>query len=154
MTLTRIQLNINGETREVKVAATETLLDVLRNKLEVFEVKNGCGQGDCGACTVILNGSAVNACLTLALQAKGKDIITIKGIGTAEKPHPLQESFHKHGATQCGFCTPGVIVSAKDLLDKNPNPSVEEIKKGLSGNFCRCTGYTKILEAVEDVIDS
>jgi aerobic carbon-monoxide dehydrogenase small subunit len=154
MTLTRIQLNINGETREVKVAATETLLDVLRNKLEVFEVKNGCGQGDCGACTIILNGSAVNACLTLALQANGKDIITIKGIGTAEKPHPLQESFHKHGATQCGFCTPGVIVSAKDLLDKNPNPSLEEIKKGLSGNFCRCTGYTKILEAVEDVIDS
>jgi aerobic carbon-monoxide dehydrogenase small subunit len=146
-----VQLNVNGKSREVLVTAEETLLDTLRNKLEVFEVKNGCEQGDCGACTVLINGKAVNSCLTLTVQVNGKNITTIKGIGTDEKPHPLQKSFHEHGASQCGFCTPGMITSAKALLDENPSPSLDEIKKGISGNFCRCTGYTKIFDAIESV---
>ncbi|MBT7047270.1 MAG: (2Fe-2S)-binding protein [Gammaproteobacteria bacterium] len=146
-----VQFKVNGKSREVLVTADETLLDTLRNQLEVFEVKNGCEQGDCGACTVLINGKVVNACLTLTVQISGKEVTTIKGIGTDEKPHPLQKSFHKHGASQCGFCTPGMITSSKALLDENPNPDIDEIKKGISGNFCRCTGYTKILDAIESV---
>jgi aerobic-type carbon monoxide dehydrogenase small subunit (CoxS/CutS family) len=145
-----IKISVNGEWRETKVTARDTLLDALREKIGAFELKNGCGQGDCGACTVILDGKAVNACLTLALQANGKQIVTLKGIGSAENPHPLQKAFVEHGAIQCGFCTPGMVVSAKSLLDRNPNPSRQEIREGLAGNLCRCTGYTKIVEAVED----
>jgi len=146
----QIQIKLNGEWRKAQVTVRETLLDVLRNKLGAKEVKNGCGKGDCGTCAVILDGKAVNSCLTLALQANGKEITTLKGIGTEEKPHPLQKSFVEHGAIQCGFCTPGMIVSAKTLLDQNPKPSREEIREAISGNLCRCTGYKKIVDAIQE----
>jgi len=145
-----IQLKVNGELKRTEVYAGETLLYALREKLDHTEVKEGCGKGDCGACAVLLNGKAVNACLTLALQADGQEVVTIQGIGTPERPHPLQTSFVKHGAIQCGFCTAGMIVSAKALLDRNPHPTKQEIKEGISGNLCRCTGYKKIVEAIED----
>jgi len=146
-----IEINVNGKRLKAEVTARQTLLDTLRDQLGAYDVKNGCGQGDCGACTVIMAGKAVNACLTLALQADGKDIITVKGIGTADQPHALQESFVEHGAIQCGFCTPGMIVTAKALLDKVPNPNDLQIRQAISGNLCRCTGYKKIVEAIEDV---
>jgi len=145
-----IELTVNGELRSIEVSAGETLLHALREKLSHTEVKEGCGKGDCGACAVLLNGRAVNACLTLALQADGQEVVTIKGIGTPERPHALQTSFVKHGAIQCGFCTAGMIVSAKALLDSNPHPTRQEIKEVISGNLCRCTGYKKIVEAIED----
>lgn len=143
-----IKIKLNGEPREIKVTARETLLEVLRDKLGATEVKNGCGKGDCGSCAVLLDGKAVNSCLTLAVQANGKEIVTLKGIGTEEKPHSLQESFIEHGAVQCGFCTAGMIVSAKAFLDQNQNPSRQEIRKAISGNLCRCTGYKKIIDAI------
>ncbi len=146
----QIEIKLNGEWRRADVTVRETLLDVLRDKLGAKEVKNGCGKGDCGTCAVILDGKAVNSCLTLALQANGKEITTLKGIGTEEKPHPLQKSFVEHGAIQCGFCTPGMIVSAKILLDQNPNPGREEIREAISGNLCRCTGYKKIVDAIQE----
>ena len=145
-----IEITLNGEKRKVGVTARETLLDVLRNKLDATEVKNGCGKGDCGSCAVILDGKAVNSCLTLALQANGKEVVTLKGIGSEEKPHPLQKSFVQHGAIQCGFCTAGMVVSAKALLDQNPRPSRDEIREAISGNLCRCTGYKKIVDAIQD----
>lgn len=145
-----LEVLVNGEWKSAQVTSGETLLDALREKLGHTEVKEGCGKGDCGACAVLLNGEAVNACLTLALQAHRQTIETLKGIGTPEKPHPLQESFVKHGAIQCGFCTSGMIVSAKALLDGNPNPTRGEIRTAISGNLCRCTGYKKIIDAIED----
>jgi carbon-monoxide dehydrogenase small subunit len=145
-----IEVNINGEWKKTEVTSAETLLHLLREKLGHTEVKDGCGKGDCGACAVLLNGKAVNSCLTLALQAHKQNVTTLKGIGTPENPHPLQESFIKHGAIQCGFCTPGMIISASALLDQNPSPSREEIKRAISGNLCRCTGYKKIVDAVQD----
>ena len=145
-----VEINVNGEWQKAEVTARDTLLDLLRDRLGAFEVKNGCAQGDCGACTVILENKAVNACLTLALQANGKNVTTLKGVGTADHPHPLQQSFVEHGAIQCGFCTPGMVVSAKALLDNNPEPTRNEIREGISGNLCRCTGYNKIIEAIED----
>ena len=145
-----IELKVNGEWREAEVTARETLLEVLRSKLDAVEVKNGCEQGDCGACTVILEGKPVNSCLVLAVQANGKEVTTVKGIGTQDSPHHLQTAFVEHGAIQCGYCTPGLIVSAKALLDENPDPTREEIREGICGNLCRCTGYTKIVEAIED----
>jgi len=146
----QIEINVNGEWLEVEVTARETLLETLRNKLKAFEVKNGCGQGDCGACTVMMEGKAVNACLTLAMQASGKEVVTLRGIGTEETPHPIQKSFVECGAIQCGFCTPGMVVSAKALFDKNPRPGREEIREAISGNLCRCTGYVKVVDAIED----
>jgi carbon-monoxide dehydrogenase small subunit len=145
-----LEINVNGDWKKAEVTAQETLLHVLREKLGHTEVKEGCGKGDCGACAVLLDRKAVNACLTLALQAQGKKVVTLKGIGTPEHPHPLQESFVKHGAIQCGFCTAGMIVSGKALLDKNPQPTREEIRTAISGNLCRCTGYKKIVEAIEE----
>ncbi len=145
-----LEIIVNGERKKAEVSANETLLHVLREKFGHTEVKEGCGKGDCGACAVLLNGKAVNACLTLALQAHKQNIVTLKGIGTPEEPHPLQESFVKNGAIQCGFCTAGMITSAKALLDENPQPSKDEIKKAISGNLCRCTGYKKIVEAIEE----
>ena len=146
-----IKVKVNREWRKLRVTARETLLEALRNKLGAWEVKNGCGKGDCGACAVLLDGRAVNSCLTLAVQTNGKEIVTLKGIGTEEKPHPLQKSFVRHGAIQCGFCTPGMIVSAKAFLDQTPNPSREEIREGISANLCRCTGYKKIVDAIQEV---
>lgn len=145
-----LKININGVWKKAEVAPEESLLKVLREKLGHTEVKEGCGKGDCGACAVLLNGKPVNACLTLALQADQQKVVTVKGIGTPDRPHPLQESFVKGGAIQCGFCTAGMLVSAKNLLDENPNPSRDEIKKAISGNLCRCTGYKKIIEAIEE----
>ena len=147
-----IEIKLNGEWQKVEVTARQTLLEVLRNKLEAKEVKNGCAKGDCGACSVMLEGKAVNSCLTLALQANGKEVETLKGIGTQEDPHPLQISFVEHGAVQCGFCTAGQIISAKALLAKNSKPSREEIREAISGNLCRCTGYSKIVDAIQGAV--
>ncbi|MBW2030466.1 MAG: (2Fe-2S)-binding protein [Deltaproteobacteria bacterium] len=146
-----LELIVNGERFEIRVTARETLLQVLRERLDATEVKNGCGKGDCGACTVLLGGVPVNSCLTLALQAKGKEVTTLRGLGDEGNPHPLQRSFVEKGAAQCGFCTPGQILSAKALLDRNPKPTRWEIREAISGNLCRCTGYNKIVEAIEAI---
>ena len=145
-----LELNVNGEWKKAEVTTQETLLHLLREKLGHTEVKEGCGKGDCGACAILFNGKAVNACLTLALQAHRQKVVTLRGVGTPEHPHPLQESFIRHGAIQCGFCTAGMIVSAKALLDQNRNPTRDEIRKAISGNLCRCTGYKKIIDAIKE----
>lgn len=145
-----LEIKLNGELRSVDVEAKETLLEALRNKFGATEVKNGCGKGDCGSCTVLLDGQPVNSCLTLALQAQGKDVLTLKGLGGEDRPHPLQKSFAERGAIQCGFCSAGMMLSAKALLDRHPRPSREEIREAISGNLCRCTGYKKIIDAIED----
>jgi carbon-monoxide dehydrogenase small subunit len=145
-----IEILVNGSPRRTSVELDETLVDVLRNRLGMVEVKNGCGQGDCGACTVLLDGKAVNSCLTLAVQADGRSVVTTKGLGTPEDPHPLQEAFIEHGAVQCGFCSSGMILAAASLIGENARPSREEIREAISGNLCRCTGYTKIVDAIED----
>jgi carbon-monoxide dehydrogenase small subunit len=145
-----IVLNINGMDERVFCQPGETLLQVLRNKLYHTEVKEGCGKGDCGACTVLLNGIPVDSCLVLAYQGAGKKITTVKGLGSGDKLHPLQKQFIAKGAIQCGFCIPGQLLSAKALLEKKFRPSREEIKKAISGNLCRCTGYKKIVDAIEE----
>ncbi len=146
-----LRMTVNGKAVMVSVNPTWTLLRVLREELKLTGTKKGCEQGDCGACTIILDGKAVNACLVLALQAKGKTIETVEGLGTRDALHPLQKSFMKHGAVQCGFCSPGMLMSAKALLDRNPHPATEEIKREISGNLCRCTGYVKIIKAIQGV---
>ena len=143
-----ITLIVNGESYSLAVEPNRTLLQVLREDLGLTGTKEGCGKGDCGSCTVLVDGKAVNSCLTLAVQLKGKSITTIEGLATADGLHPLQQAFIQYGAIQCGFCTPGMILSAKALLDENPHPTEEEVKRSLAGNLCRCTGYTKIVEAV------
>ncbi len=144
-----IELSINGTVYEVAVEPWRTLLEVLREELGITGAKRGCGKGECGACTVILDGKIVNACLTLAIEAQNRDILTIEGLAKEGHLHPIQESFLEKGAVQCGFCTPGMILTAKGLLDENPKPTEEEIKTGISGNLCRCTGYIKIFEAIQ-----
>ncbi len=146
-----LRMKVNGEEVEVAVKPTWTLLRVLRQELGLTGTKKGCEQGDCGSCTIILDGRAVNACLVLALQAQSKEIETIEGMGSPDRLHPLQESFIKNGAVQCGFCTPGMLMSATAMLRENPSPTLQEIKRGISGNLCRCTGYTKILKAIQEV---
>ncbi len=141
---------INGEDIEIAVSPNDTLLEVLRDKLDLTGVKEGCSEGVCGACTILMNNEPVRACLTLALEAEGSNIVTIEGIAEGGVLSPLQEAFIEKGAVQCGFCSPGMIMSATALLDRNPNPSLEEIKDGISGNLCRCTGYSKIIEAVSE----
>jgi len=143
-----VELNVNGEVYQVLIEPWRTLLEVLRETLTLTGTKEGCGRGDCGACTVLLDGKVVNSCLLLAIDAQGKNILTIEGLAQDGQLHPLQEAFIEHGAIQCGFCTPGMILSAKALLDKNPQPSVEEVRQAISGNLCRCTGYTKIIKAI------
>jgi len=143
-----VTLTINGRTHQPAVQPNETLLQVLR-KLGYTDVKSGCEKGDCGACAVLLNGDAVNSCLVLALQADGAEVMTNAGLGTLDDPHPIQEAFADAGAVQCGFCTPGMVVSAKALLDRNPNPTEEEIREAIAGNLCRCTGYAQIVDAVQ-----
>ena len=143
-----IQLKINGQTFEVDVEPTARLLDVLRD-LGFVGVKEGCGTGECGACTVLLNGKSVLSCLLFAVQADGKEIITVEGLAQGNKLHPVQEAFIEHGAVQCGYCIPGFIMSSVYLLSNNPKPTREEIREELSGNLCRCTGYVKIIDAVE-----
>ena len=147
---TRLEMTVNGRSVEVLVKPSWTLLYVLREELRLTGTKKGCEQGDCGACTVLLDGQAVNACLVLALQAMGKSVQTIEGLGTAEDLHPLQRSFLENGAVQCGFCTPGTLMSAAALLKDNPAPNLQEIRVGISGNLCRCTGYTKIIRAIQE----
>jgi len=148
----KIQLIINGMKHDVQVQPWETLLDVLRDKLGYTGTKKGCGLGECGSCTVIMNNKAVNSCLILAMEAHKHEISTIEGIKDDDKFHPLQESFIDHAAVQCGFCTPGMIMSAKALLDENPQPTVDEIETSIGGNLCRCTGYKKIVEAIQDAV--
>lgn len=146
---TVLKMIVNGDPVEVAVDPTWTLLRVIREELILTGTKEGCGIGDCGACTVLLDGKPVNSCLVLALQAEGKEVRTIEGLGTEENLDPLQESFIEYGAVQCGFCTPGMLISARALLDKNPHPTTEEIKLAISGNLCRCTGYVKIIQAIQ-----
>ncbi len=143
-----LTLRVNGEDYPLEIAPHRTLLDVLRNELDLTGSKEGCGTGDCGCCTVLVDGTPVNSCLMLAIQAEGREVVTVEGIAPDGGLHPLQEKFVEYGAVQCGFCIPGFIVAAKAFLDDHPNPTKEEIRVALAGNLCRCTGYTKIVEAV------
>ena len=144
-----IKMTVNGKKVEMAVEPNQTLVEVLRNALGLTGTKVGCEMGDCGTCTVIMEDRAVNACLVLAVQADGKEILTIEGLAPDEALDPLQESFVMEGAIQCGFCTPGMIMSAKALLSENPDPSEAQIRKGISGVLCRCTGYSKIVQAIK-----
>ena len=143
----KLQLTVNGQPQQWTIAPGDVLLDVLRRE-GFFGVKRGCETGECGACTVLLNGKPVNTCLLFAAQAEGCEVLTIEGLAQGEKLAPLQEAFLDHGAVQCGFCTGGMILSAKALLDRQPNPSEEEVREALAGHFCRCTGYRKPVDAV------
>lgn len=151
-----IKLDINDRIYEVLVSPTDLLVDVIRKEIGLTGTKKGCGQGDCGACTVIVDGRSQLSCLMLAVACEGKKITTIEGIANQEtgELHPLQKSFLDHGAVQCGFCSPGMILSSKALVDSNPHPTEEEIKHALEGNLCRCTGYVLILEAVESYVEA
>jgi carbon-monoxide dehydrogenase small subunit len=145
-----VELKVNDKLRSAECPPETTLLKFLREYLGLTGSKLGCDVGDCGTCTVIVDGESVNSCLMLAARAHGHDVTTIEGLANAQQLHPIQDSFEKLGALQCGFCGPGMIMSTKSLLDNNPEPTVSEIRDALSGNLCRCTGYTKIIEAVED----
>jgi carbon-monoxide dehydrogenase small subunit len=146
-----IVLSVNGEEYRVAVAARDTLLEVLRGPLGLTGTKKGCDQGDCGACTVLLDGSPVASCLVLARDARGREVTTIEGLGAGGRLHPVQDAFIRHFATQCGFCTPGMVMAAVGLLGENPQPTEEEVREALAGNLCRCTGYGAIVRAVLDV---
>lgn len=146
----RVSLTVNGEPRSADVGPGTTLLELLREHFALTGAKLGCGTGDCGACTVIVDGRAVNSCLMLAAQAAGRAVVTVEGLATRERLHPLQRAFEERAALQCGFCGPGVLLSAKALLEANPRPSRREIREALAGNLCRCTGYTKMIEAIEE----
>jgi aerobic-type carbon monoxide dehydrogenase small subunit (CoxS/CutS family) len=146
----QIELTVNGEKIVATVPPEQSLLNFLRSH-GFTEVKSGCEKGDCGSCTVILNGKAIKSCITLAMQANGKEIITVKGLESTKIGRKLQESFVYHGAVQCGFCTPGILMAAKGYLDKKLRPNKRDIRKSISGNICRCTGYQKIVEAIYDV---
>jgi carbon-monoxide dehydrogenase small subunit len=144
----RVALTVNGERLEAEVWAGESLLTTLRDRLELPGSKNACEQGECGSCSVLLDGELVCSCLVLAAQAVGHEVVTVEGLGVVDALHPVQEAFAATGAVQCGFCTPGFVVAAADLLKRIPDPSDDEIREALSGNLCRCTGYQKILDAV------
>ena len=147
----KIKLKVNGRDFSILVKPTDTLVDALRDKLGLTGTKKSCGLGDCGACTVLMDGKAINSCLMLAMDAQGREITTIEGLEREDGTlHPLQEAFIENGAIQCGFCTPGMILSAKALLNEIPNPTEEEVRQSLSGSLCRCTGYVKIIHAVLD----
>jgi carbon-monoxide dehydrogenase small subunit len=143
-----VELSVNGTKYQLKIEPWRTLVEVLREKLGLVGTKKSCNEGECGACTVIMDGKAVTSCLVLALDAQGKDIVTIEGLSEGETLDPIQESFLKHGGVQCGYCTPGMIMSAKALLDKNPNPTLDETRRAISGNLCRCTGYQHIIDSI------
>jgi carbon-monoxide dehydrogenase small subunit len=147
--LVQVEIAVNGERRQATVSPETTLLEVLRQTWHLTGTKQGCEEGDCGACTVLLDGRPVNACLVLAIRADGREVLTIEGLGNVDNLHTLQNAFVEHASLQCGFCGPGMLVSSKALLDSNPNPSEFEIRRALSGNLCRCTGYSKIVEAVQ-----
>ncbi len=148
MEMKEIRFVLNGKTHELWVAPWRTLLELIREDLKLTGTKEGCGKGECGSCTVIMGGRPINSCLVPAVEADNQEIITIEGLADDETLHPIQEAFVAHSGMQCGFCTPGMIMSAKALLDRNPDPSKEEIREGIAGNFCRCTGYTKIIESI------
>jgi carbon-monoxide dehydrogenase small subunit len=143
-----LRLRVNGEPYELEVEPHRTLLEVVRDDLHLTGAKEGCGTGDCGACSMIVDGRLVTSCLLLALEANGADVLTIEGLASDGRLHPLQQAFLDHGAVQCGFCIPGMILAAKCLLDRNPHPSEEEIRHAIVGNLCRCTGYVKIVQAI------
>jgi aerobic carbon-monoxide dehydrogenase small subunit len=145
---------LNGQKMGIEVEPSLLLIDMLRNRLGLTGTKMGCGEGECGACTVLLDGKTVNSCLILARQVEGHEVFTVEGLGTYDKLHPLQDAFIAEGAVQCGFCTPGMLLSAKSLLDENPQPTRNQIAKHISGNLCRCTGYVKIINAIEKVAKS
>ena len=149
-----ITFTLNGKPHSLHVQPWRTLLEVIREDLNLTGTKEGCGQGECGSCTVIMGGKTVNSCLVPALEADNQEIITIEGLADGDDLHPIQEAFVSHSGMQCGFCTPGMIMSAKALLDNTPNPSEEEIREGIAGNFCRCTGYTKIIESISAAAES
>ena len=144
-----LTLNVNGGSYTVRVHPLARLLDILREELELTGTKEGCGEGECGACSILMNGQIVNSCLIPAAQAQGAEIITVEGLAEGEKLSPLQNAFLTHNAAQCGFCTPGMLIAAQDLLNRCPNPDETQVRDGLSGNLCRCTGYVKILDAVK-----
>lgn len=148
---TLVTLKINEQIHELAVEPNRTLLDVLREELNLTGTKRGCDLGECGSCTVLMDGKPINSCLVLAIQAQGQEITTIEGLSQGRTLHPLQQAFIDQGAIQCGFCTPGMILAAKSLLDQNPDPTETEIRTAISGNLCRCTGYQKIVEAVQSV---
>jgi carbon-monoxide dehydrogenase small subunit len=145
-----VTFNLNGESVQVEIEPHLTLLQLLRDKLELIGTKEGCGMGECGACTVLLDGKTVNSCIFPAMEADGKSVITIEGLTDAHgNLHPVQKAFVEYGAVQCGFCTPGMVLSAKALLDENPKPTEAEIRNGIAGNLCRCTGYLQIIQAIK-----
>lgn len=144
-----LKINVNGRDYEDYVPEDITLLDYLRNYRNLMGAKKACGSGECGACTVIMDGRAIYSCITLAVQAQGKRVETIEGLGDEANLHPIQEAYIEAGAIQCGYCTPGMVMSTKELLDRNPRPNEEEIKEALAGNLCRCTGYVQIIDAVK-----
>lgn len=148
-----IKFTLNGKPTRGEVPPRWTLLRLLREKLGLTGTKEGCGVGECGACTVLMDGMPVNACLVLAPKAEGRRVETVEGLGSRESLHPLQQSFIDHGAIQCGFCTPGILMSSKALLDRNPHPTTEEVKEAISGHLCRCTGYHQIIEAIEKALE-
>jgi carbon-monoxide dehydrogenase small subunit len=145
----KVRINLNGNWVEGETSPDRLLLDFLREDLGLTGTKKGCEEGECGACTVIMDGKTVLSCLTPALKADGAEILTVEGMARGEKLHPLQQAFWEEGAVQCGYCTPGMLLSARVLLDENPAPSVEEVKETISGNLCRCTGYSKIIRAIQ-----
>ena len=147
----KIRFTINGDVKEIEIEPNKTLLKMLREDLDLTGTKEGCGAGECGACTVLVGNKPVNSCLMLAVEADGKEILTIEGLSDGVNLDPLQESFIKHNALQCGYCTPGMVMSAKALLNRNPHPTEEDVKEALAGNLCRCTGYQRIVDAVLDV---
>lgn len=147
--MVKVNFTLNGEAVSCEVDATEVLVDTIRNRFYLTGTKKACGTGDCGACTVLLDGNAVRSCILLTAMVDGHAVTTIEGAGSMEAPHPVQQAFVDAGAVQCGFCTPGMVLTSIALLNKNPNPTEEEIRVALSGNLCRCTGYQKIVEAVQ-----
>jgi aerobic carbon-monoxide dehydrogenase small subunit len=147
-----VTFSVNGEEVDLYIPPNRTLLDVLREDLELTGTKEGCGEGVCGSCTVLCDGVPIRSCITLALEVEGREITTVEGLGAHGDPDPLQQAFIDHGAVQCGFCTPGMLLSTRGLLNRNPAPSEGEIRRGISGNICRCTGYAKIVEAVKSVV--
>jgi carbon-monoxide dehydrogenase small subunit len=150
MTTQTLTMKLNGEEVAVQVKPSAMLVEVLRDQLELTGTKVACGEGECGACTVLLDGEPVNSCLVPALKAQGREVLTVEGLAPLGELHPLQKAFVEHGAVQCGYCTPGMLMSAKALLDHNPRPTEEEVRLAISGNLCRCTGYAKIVEAILD----
>ena len=145
----QLNFTLNNKPIQVEIDPSETLLEVIRNRIGLTGTKQGCGKGDCGACSVVVDGAVINSCIYPAMKAHRRRVTTIEGIGTLNHPHPIQEAFVDVGAVQCGYCIPGMVISTKSLLDRNPSPSLDEIQEALSGNLCRCTGYKKIIEGVQ-----